>query len=97
MGITRTKSGRLRKPGVVPLGSDEFKRKISLALKGVPSPLKGVPRSLKTRRKMSKARKGIRLSDSHKKAISQGNSGKVRTAYTADKFQDVILLLTTAT
>ena len=58
-------------------------------LKGVDHPLHGKPRSSETRKKISealqgvsaggKAKKGIKLTDAHKKAISKGLKGKAKS------------------
>ena len=55
--------------------SEETKKKISDSLKGRPSPNKGVVASQATRDKLSKARKGKKLSSTHIYNISQAKIG----------------------
>ena len=55
----------------------EAKKKISLARKGKPSWNKGIPFSEETREKMSLAQKGKKLSEEHKRKISEKLKGRL--------------------
>ena len=72
--LTPTEHHRLHKKGVPK--SEDHKKAISDAKKGVPKPyLKGVPRSEATKKAISDSLKGIHLSEDHKKAISDAKKG----------------------
>lgn len=55
--------------------SEEAKRKMSEAHKGITSPRKGKQLSEETKRKLSEARKGKKLSDEQRQAISEAHKG----------------------
>lgn len=64
--------------------SEEQKAKWSETRKGTPSPRKGVVLSDETKEKIRLARAGKALTESHKKAISQGLIGNKHTAKLSD-------------
>ena len=57
--------------------SEETRKKISAAKKGLPSPLKGFHHSEETRKKMSVVRKGIHRSEETRKKISEAHKIKI--------------------
>ena len=57
--------------------SEETRKKISAAKKGLPSPLKGFHHSEETRKKMSEVHKGIHHSDETRKKISEVHKIKI--------------------
>lgn len=81
----------LRQVNLNKVVSDETRKRLSAAHKGLPSGMKGKKHSIESKQKMSKAQKGKIISDWQKKQISKANSGRVVSDETREKLRQARL------
>lgn len=90
--LTKSEHSRLHKMGnTIRRGkhhSDDAKRKMSLAMKGRPSPLKGKQHSEETRRKISESHKGKTMSEEQKRKQAEALRGQKLSEETKRKISE---------